>query len=266
MEQFTKAQRVAPGNALVLVDYGGATNRVWAGGMPRWSTSARPSASIRAASISSLVLGDVLSRLRRYAEAREPFDRVPRPRPRQPGLASRGKVHLPRGGRSGRSPGRSSRRRRRRSSRRRWSPSWRNYGDLIWVLDESQRELLLRLTPSAFRNDRSGHVGHLPGAGLRLARETRRASAPTPRRREGIFEEQPAHGARRSVSVRVSSASRWHTWGEKEEAIREGNAGDGARARRQGRFARSLRPAPTRAHLHAPRRIRKRRSTSSSRS
>src|SRR5262249_36844749 len=29
-----------------------------------------------------------------------------------------------------------------------------NYWDLVWVLDEGQRELLLRLTPSAFDDDR----------------------------------------------------------------------------------------------------------------
>ncbi len=29
-----------------------------------------------------------------------------------------------------------------------------NYGDLVWLLDEEQRELLLRLTPSAFGDDR----------------------------------------------------------------------------------------------------------------
>ena len=29
-----------------------------------------------------------------------------------------------------------------------------NYWDLVWVLDEEQRELLLRLTPSAFDDDR----------------------------------------------------------------------------------------------------------------
>ena len=29
-----------------------------------------------------------------------------------------------------------------------------NYWDLVWVLDDEQRELLLRLTPSAFDDDR----------------------------------------------------------------------------------------------------------------
>src|SRR5262249_18776007 len=30
-----------------------------------------------------------------------------------------------------------------------------NYQDLVWVLDEEQREILLRLTPSAFDDDRA---------------------------------------------------------------------------------------------------------------
>jgi hypothetical protein len=53
-----------------------------------------------------------------------------------------------------------------------------NYWDLFWVLDEHQQELLLRLTPSAFDNDRAAwgivnaHVYWLRGdkarAGVRL--------------------------------------------------------------------------------------------------
>ena len=43
---------------------------------------------------------------------------------------------------------------------RRWIPphswrTWRSYTDLMWVLNEAQRQLLLRLTPSAFDDDRA---------------------------------------------------------------------------------------------------------------
>ncbi len=39
-----------------------------------------------------------------------------------------------------------------------------NYQDLVWVLDEEQRELLLRLTPSAFDDDRGAWANCLAQA------------------------------------------------------------------------------------------------------
>ena len=49
-----------------------------------------------------------------------------------------------------------------------------NYGDLVWVLDEAQRDLLLRLTPERVRR-RQGRLGYLPRSGLRPRREMRQA-------------------------------------------------------------------------------------------
>ena len=54
-----------------------------------------------------------------------------------------------------------------------------NFADLAWVLDEAQRDLLLRLTPSAF-DDESRHLGPLPRAGVRA--EARRIECPEVRR------------------------------------------------------------------------------------
>ncbi len=94
-----------------------------------------------------------------------------------------------------------------------------NYGDLVWILDESQRELLLRLTPGAFDDDRAtwgislAQACALKGdaAGVRTyAEEARRA-----------FEEQLStapQNAQRHVLLGLALAY----LGRKEEAIREG--------------------------------------------
>ncbi len=56
------------------------------------------------------------------------------------------------------------------------------YGDLVWVLDESQRELLLRLTPSAFDDDRA--IWGISLAQACALNGTQRACTPMPKRRE----------------------------------------------------------------------------------
>jgi tetratricopeptide (TPR) repeat protein len=95
-----------------------------------------------------------------------------------------------------------------------------NYGDLAWVLDESERKLLLRLTPSAFDDDRAtwglslAQACALNGdaAGVRTyAEEARRA-----------FEEQ-VKAAPQNAQRRVLLGLALAYLGRKEEAIREGN-------------------------------------------
>jgi tetratricopeptide (TPR) repeat protein len=97
-----------------------------------------------------------------------------------------------------------------------------NYNDLAWVLDEEQRELLLRLTPSAFDDDRGVwayclvQAYALKGDAANVhtyAEEARKA-----------FEEQlraPPNDATRRVELGLALAY----LGRKEEAIREGERG-----------------------------------------
>jgi serine/threonine protein kinase/tetratricopeptide (TPR) repeat protein len=97
-----------------------------------------------------------------------------------------------------------------------------NYQDLGWVLDEEQREILLRLTPSAFDDDRGTwalcllQVHALKGDAANIptyAEETRKA-----------FEEQLSatpNDAQRHVELGIALAY----LGRKEEAIREGQRG-----------------------------------------
>ena len=131
------------------------------------------------------------------------------------------------------------------------------YGDLVWVLDESQRKLLLRLTPSAFDDDRA-----IWGISLAQACALNGDSA-------GVH--SYADEARKAFEQHVSAAPRSpqsHALlglalaflGRKEEAIREGNRAMEARAVAKDASLGSLRPAPARADLHSRGRSWRRRS------
>jgi tetratricopeptide (TPR) repeat protein len=97
-----------------------------------------------------------------------------------------------------------------------------NYNDLVWVLEEPQRELLLRLTPSTFDDDRGtwavclAQAYALKGdaANLRIYSEEARKA----------FEEQlraTPQDAQRHVELGLVLAY----LGRKDEAIREGERG-----------------------------------------
>ena len=96
------------------------------------------------------------------------------------------------------------------------------YYDLVWVLDEEQRELLLRLTPSAFDNNRG--VWGLCLAQAYALKGDAAKYAPMPRRRE-----RPS----RSSSSRRREDAQLHALlglalaylGQEDEAIREGERG-----------------------------------------
>ncbi|HXM79389.1 MAG TPA: tetratricopeptide repeat protein, partial [Thermoanaerobaculia bacterium] len=94
-----------------------------------------------------------------------------------------------------------------------------NYSDLGWVLDEQQRELLLRLTPSAFDDDRATWAFCLLEAyALRGDSVNVRVYAEEARK---AIEEQlrgAPQDAQRHVGLGVALAY----LGRKEEAIREG--------------------------------------------
>jgi tetratricopeptide (TPR) repeat protein len=97
-----------------------------------------------------------------------------------------------------------------------------NYWDLVWVLDEEQREILLRLTPSAFDDDRGvwalclvqDYALRGDAANVRIhAEEARKA-----------YEDQlraAPNDAQRHTDLGLALAY----LGRKEEAIREGERG-----------------------------------------
>jgi TolB-like protein/Flp pilus assembly protein TadD len=94
--------------------------------------------------------------------------------------------------------------------------------DLGWVLDEAGRELLLRLTPAAFDNDRAvwaiclAQASYLKGdasSGRRYAEEARQA-----------FEEQ-ARGAPQNSLLHSNLGLALAYLGQKDAAIREGERG-----------------------------------------
>ena len=128
-------------------------SRASGAGMRRWNTSGRRSASIPGRSSTLRRLGDALLRLRRYPEAREALDRGLALAPANLQLIeSKAMTFLGEGDLAGA-------RAVLKAAPREVEPTalvafLANYYDLVWVLDEEQRELLLRLTPSAFDDDR----------------------------------------------------------------------------------------------------------------
>ena len=97
-----------------------------------------------------------------------------------------------------------------------------NYNDLVWVLEEPQRELLLRLTPSAFDDDRGTWAICLAQAyALKGDAANVRTYAEEARR---AFEEQlraTPQDAQRHVELGLALAY----LGRKDEAVREGERG-----------------------------------------
>ena len=98
-----------------------------------------------------------------------------------------------------------------------------NYWDLYWVLDDAQQQLLLRLTPSAFDDDRATW-------GIVLAQTYCASGRPGPGAR--LRRLRPARASRSSSRRRPDDAQR-HVFrglalaylGRKAEAIREGERG-----------------------------------------
>jgi TolB-like protein/tetratricopeptide (TPR) repeat protein len=220
LEQYAKGRRVAPGNADLLHGTARAEQ-----GLGRWDAAVEhftqaerldPRSAFKIAD-----LGDTLLRLRRYPEAREALDR---------GLAlasanldlTEGKAmtSLGEGDLAGA-------RAVLKAAPKEVEPTAlvayvASHWDLVWVLDEQQGELLLRLTPSAFDDDRGTWALCLVQAyALKGDEANVRTYAEEARK---AFEEQlraSPDSAQRHVELGLALAY----LGRKEEAIREGERG-----------------------------------------
>ena len=96
------------------------------------------------------------------------------------------------------------------------------YNDLVWVLDEAQQQLLLRLTPSAFDDDRAVWGTALAETyALRGDRRKARAYADSAR----LAIEQLLQRHRRTLRSMCSTGSTLAYLGQKAAAIREGKRG-----------------------------------------
>jgi hypothetical protein len=84
-----------------------------------------------------------------------------------------------------------------------------NFNDLVWLLDEQQRELLQRRTPSAFDNDKG--VWGLCLTQAFASRQTGPTCTPM-RKRRGRPSKSSFRPLPRTASVTLCSASYWLTW------------------------------------------------------
>ena len=152
LEQYAKGRRVAPGNADLL-----RATALVEQNLGRWDAAVehfKEAERLNPRSVNNKwTLGIALLRLRRYSEAREAFDRGLALAPanltliEQKAMTFLGQGDLARA------------RAVLNNAPKEAEPTAivayvATYFDLVWVLDEEQRELLLRLTPSAFDNNR----------------------------------------------------------------------------------------------------------------
>jgi eukaryotic-like serine/threonine-protein kinase len=217
LEQFAKGQRVAPATAELLRGMAIAE-----GSLGRWDPAVehfRQADRLDPRSIGrSEAFADMLIRLRRYPEAREVINRGLSLAPASLGLIEdKATVFLGEGDLAGA-------RAVLNAAPKEVEPTAlvahvAAFNDLVWVLDEEQRELLLRLTPSAFDDDRGVWALCLaqayalrgdPSSVNTYAEEARKA-----------FEEQlraSPNDAQRHVLLGLALAY----LGRKDEAVREG--------------------------------------------
>ena len=220
LEQYEKALRLAPGDAASLRAVTFAEQ-----GLGRWDAALehlRQVERLDPRDVNSLaVLGDALLRLRRYAEAREAYDRALSLAPPSANLIeTKAMTYLGEGDLAGA-------RAVLKAAARNVEPTalvayLANYYDLVWVLDEEQRELLLRLTSSAFDDDRGtwalcfvqAYALKGDAANVRTyAEEARKAAA------DQVAASPNDPGRRINLGLALAYL------GRKEEAIREGERG-----------------------------------------
>ena len=219
-EQYAKAQRLAPSNAEVLTGIAVAEQ-----GLGRWDAAVEHLKQAERLDPRSVVtprrLGGALLFLRRYAEAREAFDRGLALAPANLSLIERkAMTFLAEGDLAGA-------RAVLKAAPKDVEPTalvayLANYSDLVWVLDEEQREILLRLTPSAFDDDKGAWAVCLTQA-YALRGDAANVRTYAEEARKAIEEQLRAtpNDAQRHVVLGLVLAY----LGRKEEAIREGQRG-----------------------------------------
>jgi serine/threonine protein kinase/tetratricopeptide (TPR) repeat protein len=220
LEQFSKGQRVAPATAELLRGMAIAE-----GSLGSWDAAVehfRMAERLDPRSVGrSEAFTDVLLRLQRYPEARDVINRGLSLAPTSIALIDdQAATFLGEGDLAGA-------RRVLKGAPKEVEPTAlvayaATYRDLVWVLDEQQRDLLLRLTPSAFDNDRGVWALCLVQAyALKGNAASVRTHAEEARK---AFEEQlrrTPNDAQRHVLLGLALAY----LGRKEEAIREGELG-----------------------------------------
>jgi TolB-like protein/tetratricopeptide (TPR) repeat protein len=220
LEQYEKGLRVAPGDASLLRGTALAEE-----GLGRWDAAVehfRQAERVDPRSVGVLrTLGNALLRLRRYPEAREALDRGLALAPANLFMIEfKAMTFLGEGDPAGA-------RAVFKAAPKEVEPTalvahLANYYDLVWVLDEEQRELLLRLTASAFDDDRGSWAFCLVQAyALKGDAANMRTYGEEARK---AYEEQlraAPEDPQRHVLLGLALAY----LGRKEEAIREGERG-----------------------------------------
>jgi TolB-like protein/Flp pilus assembly protein TadD len=220
LEQYEKGLRVAPGDASLL-----RVTALAEQGLGRWDAAVehfRRAERLDPQSVGILsTLGAALVRLRRYPEAREALDRGLALAPANLYMIEiKAMTFLAEGDLRGA-------RAVLKAAPRQVEPTalvayLANYFDLVWILDEEQRELLLRLAPDAFDDNRSAwSLCLLQGYALKGDSAKVRAYAEEARKAiEAQLRETP-----NDVGRRVGLGLVLAYLGRKGEAIREGERG-----------------------------------------
>jgi serine/threonine protein kinase/tetratricopeptide (TPR) repeat protein len=217
---YAQGQRRAPGNAALLTSIAGAESS-----LGRWEAAVdhfRQAERLDPRSVNNpTVLGLVLLSLRRYPEARETLDRGQALAPANLDLIElKAMTFLGEGDLA-------QARAVLKAAPKEVEPTalvafMANYYDLVWVLDEQQRELLLRLTPSAFDGDRGfWRLCLAQGYALKADAASVRSHAEEARK---AFEEQ-LRASPQNATRRAELGLALAYLGRKEEAIREGQRG-----------------------------------------
>jgi TolB-like protein/Flp pilus assembly protein TadD len=220
LEQYEKGLRLAPGDASAL-----RATALAEEGLGRWDAAVehlRQAIRVDPRSVAALrSLGEAFQRLRRYPEAREAIDPALALSPTNLStIEYKAMTYLAEGDLAGA-------RAVLKAVPKEVEPTalvalMAQYWDLVWVLDEEQREILLRLTPAAFDDDKGGWALCLvqayalkgDAANVRtFAEEARKA-----------FEEQ-LRVAPNNAQLHVELGLALAFLGRKGEAIREGGRG-----------------------------------------
>jgi tetratricopeptide (TPR) repeat protein len=219
-EQFAKGRRIAPENADLLLATGAVERRLghWEASVEHLQQAER--LDPRAVAVKSL-LGGILVDLRRFPEAREAYDRGLALAPaRLDQIEDKAMTFLQEGDLAGA-------RAVLKAAPKEVEPTAlvayvANAQDLVWVLDEQQRKLLLRLTTSAFDDDRGTWVLCLVQA-YALKGDATNVHTYTEEARKAFEDQLRAvpEDAQRHVGLGLALAY----LGRKEDAIREGERG-----------------------------------------